>query len=52
MYDVRGDLDKTIEFYEKALVLFKEIGATREIADVQTLLDEAHQFHTTQDAVD
>ena len=52
VYQTRGELDKAIAFYEKAVALFKEVGATREIAHVQSLLDELHQIQTTPDTVD
>ena len=40
VYETRGELDRATENWQKSLILFTEVGATREMAQVQSLLDD------------
>ncbi len=48
VYQTRGELDKAVEFLERSLALFTEIGAASQIAQVQALLDEITPHEDSQ----
>ncbi|HNP26853.1 MAG TPA: tetratricopeptide repeat protein, partial [Nitrosomonas sp.] len=46
VYYTRGDLDQAVGYWEKSLALFTEIGAKPQMAQVQSLLDNAQSEHS------